>query len=540
MKQGHIRRILELMRFPILVPLFFSGLQLNAQQASFSGVVINSITREPLSGAHITVLLIAKFPDPNQPYGAASGPDGGFSFPSLPAGRYQLLPRRKGFIFLEAENRGVPAAVFTLQPGDTVKDRIVELTPEAALSGRVTDEFGDPVEGAFVGATQVTGDASRSVALSRMNGSADDRGKFRITGAPGKFRISATTSLRLGVHEIRADGSETPVYAETWYPSADSRERGAVVEAIGGRETAGIDIRLIRKRSLTLSGVVTGVPEGSVRAQVFVHTRRFGLPFTMTDDQGRFSVSGLAADNYTVWAHYHSGNLQLNSAPVVVPLESANETGLGLRVAPPEELAGTLEFEGGTENSAPESNQRAVVHIDAITPSFWTETQGGNVDRERKFSITSVFPAKYRVRVESLPENAFIKSVSVDGKTLAYTVLDLSAGVNGAKVKVTIGLNGGSIEGTVSSEDGKPVCCAMVVVADSIEHVNDHMKSVASGKTYRFSGLRPGKYRLIVSGPSRDYGTQTAEELFDQSPEIELHEGDHLKRDVTFKPRVAQ
>jgi hypothetical protein len=144
------------------------------------------------------------------------------------------------------------------------------------------------------------------------------------------------------------------------------------------------------------------------------------------------------------------------------------------------------------------------------------------------------------VRVESLPENAFIKSVSVDGKTLAYTVLDLSGGVNGAKVQVTIGLNGGSIEGTVSSEDGKPVCCAMVVVADSIEHVNDHMKSVAAGKTYRFTGLRPGKYRLIVSGPSRDYGTQTAEELFDQSPEIELHEGDHLKRDVTFKPRVAQ
>jgi len=66
------------------------------------------------------------------------------------------------------------------------------------------------------------------------------------------------------------------------------------------------------------------------------------------------------------------------------------------------------------------------------------------------------------------------------------------------------------------------------------------MKSVAGGKTYRFTGLRPGKYRLIVSGPSRAYGTQTAEELFDQSLEIELHEGDHVKRDVTFKPRGAQ
>ncbi|HEY2016839.1 MAG TPA: carboxypeptidase-like regulatory domain-containing protein [Bryobacteraceae bacterium] len=429
---------------------------------------------------------------------------------------------------------------FTLQSGDTVKDRIVEMTPQAVLTGRVTDEFGDPVEGAFVSATPVTGDASRSLVLSRMNGSTNDRGQFRVTGAPGKFRISVSTSHRPGVHEIRTDGSEIPVYAETWYPSTDSRARGAVVEAIGGREIAGIDMRLIRKRSLTLGGVVTGVPEGSGRAQVFVHTKTFGLPFTMTDDQGRFSVAGLAAENYTVWAHSQSGNLQFNSAPVVVPLESANETGLRLRVAPPEELSGTLEFERNATGPAPAPNQRAVVHIDAITPSFWTETQGGNVDRERKFSITSVFPAKYRLRVESLPENAFIKSVSVDGKTLADTVVDLSGGVNGVKVKVTIGLDGASIEGKLSSEDGKPVCCAMVVVADGIEHVNDHMISLPGGERYRFIGLRPGKYRLIVSGPSRDYGTQTAEELFDQSPEIELHEGDHLKRDVTFKPSGAR
>jgi hypothetical protein len=274
--------------------------------------------------------------------------------------------------------------------------------------------------------------------------------------------------------------------------------------------------------------------------EVFVHTRSLGLPFTTPDSDGRFTVSGLAADHYTVWAHYEAGTLQLNSAPVVVPLESANETGLHLRLAPAEELSGTLEFEGSGTNSAPERNQKALVQIVPVTPSFWTETQGGNVDRQGKFSFKSVFPAKYGVRAESLPEDAFLKSVSVDGAALPGTVLDLSGGVNGAKIKLTIGLNGASVEGTVSSEDGKPACCAMVAVADSIEHVNDHMKSVQGGKTYRFTGLRPGKYRLIVSGPLQVYGTQTAEELFGITPEIELHEGDHVTRDVTFKPRGAQ
>ena len=528
------------MRSAALILCCLAGLQLNAQPASFSGLAINSITRKPLGGVHITLLMVRNFPEANQPYGTVAGSDGRFSIPNLPPGPFQLLPRHNGFLYLQDENKDFPDIRIVLKAGEAITDRIVAMTPEAILTGHVTDEFGDPVEDAFVGATPVTGDPSSSVVLSRMNGVTDERGQFRITGAPGRFRISARTSLRLGATEIRTDGSEIPVFAETWFPSTDSRDRGTVVEAIGGRETAGNDIRLIRKRSLTLSGVVTGAPEGGVRVEVFVHTRSLGLPFTTPDGDGRFTVSGLAADRYTVWAHYQSGTLQLNSAPVVVPLESANETGLNLRLAPGEELSGTLEFEGKATNSGPERNQKAMVHIEPVTPSFWTETQGGSVDRGGKFSLGFVFPAKYRVRVESVPENAFIKSVSVDGAALPDTVVDFSGGVNGAKVKLTIGLNGASVEGTVSSENEKPVCCAMVAVADSIEHVNDHMKSVQGGKTYHFTGLRPGKYRLIVSGPSQVYSTQTAEQLFGQAPEIELHEGDHVKRDVTFKPRGAQ
>jgi hypothetical protein len=66
------------------------------------------------------------------------------------------------------------------------------------------------------------------------------------------------------------------------------------------------------------------------------------------------------------------------------------------------------------------------------------------------------------------------------------------------------------------------------------------MKPVRGGAKFRFTGLHPGRYRLIVSGPERPYGTQTAEELFSEAPEIELHEGDRVTRDVTLKPRGAR
>jgi Carboxypeptidase regulatory-like domain len=521
------------MRCSILIFLLPFCLQLGAQQASFTGVVVNATTKEPLAEVHVTVLLITKFPDPNQPYGATSGPDGRFSIPNLPPGTYQLLPRHNDFLYLEAENRDASTAVFTLKPGETVTNRVVKMTPQAIISGRVVDEYGDPVEHASVRASAVGVDSSTSAVLQGMTARTDERGLFRIAGAQGKFRIAATTLGRMGAHEVRTDGSELPVYAETWFPASESQDRAAAVETVAGRETAGIDIRLVRKRSLTISGMVTETPEGSARAEVFVHTKFFGLPLTTPDADGRFRLSGLPAGLYNVWAHYQSNGLELNSAPIDVPLETANETGLNLKLSPGEELSGTLEFEGQPVN------QNAHVRLEALSAFNWV-AKGGEVDREGKFNFASVFPAKYRVRVEPLPENAFIKSVSADGAAAAGGVVDLSSGVRGSKIKITVGLNGASVEGTVSSESAKPDCCSMVVLADSVANVNDHMKPVRGGAKFRFTGLHPGRYRLIVSGPERPYGTQTAEELFSEAPEIELHEGDRVTRDVTLKPRGAR
>jgi hypothetical protein len=522
------------MRCSILVLLLPFCLQLRAQPASFRGVVVKAATSEPLAGVHVTVYLIAKFPDPNQPYGVTSGPGGRFSIPNLPAGAYQLLPRRNGFVFLEDENGEVSAVGLTLKPGDAITDRVVQMTPEAIISGRVVDEYGDPVERASVRAMATGRDSSMSAVLQRMTALTDERGVFRITGAPGKFRIAATTQARMGAHEVRTDGSEFPVYAETWFPASESQNRAAVVEAIAGRETAGIEIRLVRKRSLTISGMVTGTPEGSARAEVFVHTKFFGLPQTTPGADGRFTLSGLPAGLYNVWAHYQSDGLELNSAPIDVPLETANETGLSLKLSPGEELSGTLEFEGQPVN------QNAHLRLETLSAFNWVPMKGGEVDREGKFTVSPAFPGKYRVRVEPLPENAFVKSVSADGAAAAGGVLDLSSGVRVSKIKITVGLNGASVEGTVSSESGKADCCAMIVLADTVDNVNDHMKAVRGGEKFRFTGLHPGRYRLIVSGPERPYGTQAAEELFSQSPEIELHEGDRVTRDVNFKPRGAR
>jgi len=229
----------------------------------------------------------------------------------MPPGSYGLQARRNGFVYLQDENKDARDLRITLKAGDAVTDRIVEMTPAAVITGRVVDDYGDPVERASVRASAVGSDSSSSFVLSRMNALTDERGQFRIVGARRKFHIAATKlSEQLGVHEIRSDGSEIPVYAETWYPASESQDRAGVVEAVAGRETAGIDIRLTRKRSLTLGGVVTGIPEGSARAQVFVQTRSRGFPSATADEDGKFAFSGVAPDHYHVTARHEAADLQ--------------------------------------------------------------------------------------------------------------------------------------------------------------------------------------------------------------------------------------
>ena len=334
--------------------LLFLSIGLSAQQASVAGVAINAVTRQPLDGVHITLSAVRPNAISIETYGATSDKDGHFSIPNLQPATYSLSARHNGYVYLQEDEKPPLERRLTLNPGDAITDHSVEMTPSAVIAGRVVDGDGDPVENAFVHAVPVGGNSPISLVVDRMSSPTNERGEFRIVGAPGKFYVSATKAgAPIGLREIRSDGSEMPVYVQTWYPESESQSRASVVEAVAGRETAGIDIRLARKRSLTISGVVTGTPEGTARAQVFARTKFLGMRPATPDPDGKFAFSGLAPDRYWVTARYEAAGQQLISGTAEVPLETADDNSLTLRLDPGKEVSGNLEIEGEPSNSAP-------------------------------------------------------------------------------------------------------------------------------------------------------------------------------------------
>src|ERR1700723_1053192 len=195
-----------------------------AQRANFAGIAIHAITRQPLRGVHITLSALRPFGNPIETYGATSGDDGRFSIPNLEPAIYSLSARDNGFFYLQDDKKEPRDRRITLKAGDAITDHTVEMTPSAVITGHVVDHYGDPVENAYVRADPVGGNSPISIVVDRMYSTTDNRGEFRIVGAPGKFYVSATKGgAQIALREIRSDGTEIPVFAQTWHPASESQ-----------------------------------------------------------------------------------------------------------------------------------------------------------------------------------------------------------------------------------------------------------------------------------------------------------------------------
>ena len=240
-----------------------------AEQAGIQGVTVNRATGAPLSGVHVRLLpaeyQIDRGRTVSVAYGAVSDGAGRFSMIGVPPGSYILAPERSGFMFI-LDRADARKRTLVLKPGDRITGSRLEMTPRAVIRGRVTDQYGDPVETASVCARPVSTDADPILLSGSMIplfcDSTNDRGEFRIIAMPGQYLVQASARDELSMPGL----SDSADRAGTFYPSATDEEQAGVVEVAAGAEVRGIDIRLVPPlppqpyRVMALGGIVTGIP----------------------------------------------------------------------------------------------------------------------------------------------------------------------------------------------------------------------------------------------------------------------------------------
>ena len=546
---------------PALVILLLSAGYLGAQQAGAEGIVIDRSTGQPLRGVHVRMVTgdFGSNNGINAVYGATSDAAGRFSAQNMKPGLYLVLAERAGFLQVAASSTSPLAfGMLTLKAGQYVTDYKLEMTPRALIVGRVVDEYGDPVDNVQVQLEPRPPAVRQETLFGNSNATTDDRGEFRLIAAPGKYYVQAMARGGRGnPGEIRTDGTSAAPFVTTFYPNAASNAAASVVQVAAGQDLAGIEIHMNRAtgatpwRGFTISGIVTGAPD-THGAQVML---RHGDTAEQLNDgrstfagpDGKFTFTGMLPGYYSVVAVYSPGKITLQSRRATFHLVS-DETNLQLILAPGEDLTGSLELVGDAPSGASEKHTVRLESADSFNPQGQAGMAAAEVGKDGSFRITNVPPGKFKAVVEPMPENGYVKAVTLDNKPAADEVLDLSQGAGGSRVKITISRAGGQISGRVLGKDGDPaIGMVMVLLETDPKLVDENNATRVSDGTYTLKRIRPGKYHLyaldilelvaVINGGNED---DIMKQFFEAADEIEIKEGDRIFKDITAFTKLPE
>src|SRR6266850_513993 len=174
--------------------------QKDSGTAIIRGRVVAADSGVPLRNARVALGAISNIP----PVFTAN--DGRFVFAGLAAGHYFVSARKAGYTPTTFGQRrpDLPPMPIDLEAGSVFRDAELRMPRSAAISGRIVDEFGDPLELTTVVASRIVQRQGLTISMAAATAVTDDLGEYRLGGLPaGTYIVTATTPKR-GPAQIRA------------------------------------------------------------------------------------------------------------------------------------------------------------------------------------------------------------------------------------------------------------------------------------------------------------------------------------------------
>jgi hypothetical protein len=268
--------------------------------ATLQGRAVNEISGEPIHKG--VVRLSVHGADPPRGIVGSTDAEGRFRFKHIAPGRYNLSAEKNGFVDTAY------GLILSLQAGDDLKDITLKLEPEAAITGRVLDEDGDPVSGAEVTCwyrQNFLGEESVKACLPQA--STNSTGEFRLDGLlSSRYFLSASKNddSEPSSEEQLVDSHGDPVElrdALTYYPGALDLSDASPIDIVSGEERGGIEIRLQRSRTYRISGKVALEGSATAEYEVIADPSRGGRSQSAKlSANGLFKIRGLLPGPYKV------------------------------------------------------------------------------------------------------------------------------------------------------------------------------------------------------------------------------------------------
>ena len=385
---------------------------------------------------------------------ATTDENGAFELAGLPAGRWTIRASKTGYVEQQFGQRSAFASAdpITLVDGQRfVAD--FRLSRGGAISGRVVDEFGDPLAGANVSALrlQSSPDGARTVRTGTGVPS-DDNGSYRIYGLPpGQYYVSVNDpSAARMILLTSPDGSidaqtftieggfspavtavrgsinpERTSYAPTYYPGTANITEAQRLNMGLGEEQMGINLTIVPIRAAKITGRVMGSNGTPLRAQVSL-TSQMGQGFSPSggrngsSSDGAFTLNNIPPGTYTL----NVLGPTIGTAPpevAAIPITVNGQDILDLTVVTGSgaSVQGMIVADGG--GRLPASRVRVSASPTSRSPATWTPRADANDNGT--FALEGLVGI-YTLRFENLPSGWIVKSISANGLDVSDAAIE--------------------------------------------------------------------------------------------------------------------
>jgi Carboxypeptidase regulatory-like domain len=494
-----------------LATLFAAATSAGAQQSQrgyrIAGVVVDSATGAPVPHATVSV-----FQDAEETQ-STSGEDGRFIFSGLAAAKYPLSATAHGYVREGYQQHGAYTTGIAVGDGLDSEHLVFRLHRQAVITGRVTDEYGEPLRQAQIILLRFESGTGSGTPSDRGRTATDDLGEYRFPHLlPGKYYVavsarpwyaqmelnSATNSAQSG---SSANGpSSKPnvnplldvVYPVTFSPNAtEGRTAEELTLAAGETKQADIHVQAVPAVHLRLTNLST---DENAQINFSASESLFG-----SLDEAVNTVSGQISPGEYEVAGLPPGDIALEVIENGSQSRSSRTIRTNLRGSDSLEVAGS----GATANVT----GRVILHDQDESPEQGqvslrnenNQNASTALQKDGTFSLSSVQSDTYKIFVNFPDGEDFIEKLSATGATTHGREVTIS-GAGDVQLLITAGQAEGELTG-VAKLDGKLTSGVMVLLVpetgENLEE-NSHLDESDSDGTFTLAEIPPGKYKLMA------------------------------------------
>lgn len=378
--------------------------------AGIFGRVVNVQTHEPVRRAVVKVYTSKDLWD------EITDAEGRFCFPTLVKGEYTLIAHRDGYTdrWYKVEYSDFDAHV----------ELPIELRPQGLVTGKVTDDSGEPLEGATV---EALGARARGGPLTDVFAAAqtNDLGEYRLAALdPGTYR------LRARYREGRSSEFDpAPMTMATAYYGGS--ENAAEIMIKGGSLATGVDFTLKLVRPATLRGTLhteSGVLMDRATLWLMGKTGEGGGNGQVKD--GAFAMRDIGPGSYTLSAQTLDKTL---FGMVTIRVGGDDVGSIDILLRPVPKLEAQIVMEGPSPGPMPQSVFLTRSNRIALLPM-----EIGHPDRKGKFALLLI-SGDYTLSVDTTGSNLAMRKATLDGDPVADGKIHIGESPLAHKLVIVVG-----------------------------------------------------------------------------------------------------